>query len=66
MKIEPCPPNFSLECYDCDAGMDIRSHRNAELRGWSYIIFDDGPAWNYLGLCPECKREREQAETKTA
>lgn len=45
---------FSLECYSCDAGQGISSLEEARLRGWRHILPNDGPAWNYLGDCPDC------------
>ncbi len=45
---------FSLECHSCDAGMDVASMEQARLLGWQDVLYDDGPAWYYLGLCPFC------------
>lgn len=50
---------FSLTCTGCDAGDGIDSQRQAELLGWQNIVEDDGPSWNYLGLCPQCFTEEE-------
>ena len=50
---------FSLECVECDAGMDIQSAEQALLSGWNDVRADDGPAWNYLGHCPECARDEK-------
>lgn len=53
---------FSLTCALCDAGIDIGSFDEAVQAGWREIIRDSrGPAWNYIGLCPECQSE-ESAE----
>ena len=51
-----CPAAFpfSLTCGECDAGMDIGSHVEAVAAGWTDIIFDDGPSWNFVGTCPDC------------
>ncbi|MCK6483769.1 MAG: hypothetical protein L6R00_06510 [Phycisphaerae bacterium] len=53
---------FSLTCARCDAGIDIDSFDEAVQAGWREIIRDSrGIAWNYIGLCPEC-RSKESAE----
>jgi len=51
---------FSLECDGCDAGMDIETLEQAVLLGWIEIYRDDGPAWNYLGECPDCQRKEQK------
>jgi hypothetical protein len=44
---------FSLVCTVCDA--DAPGTLDEALRlGWNDIVFDDGPGWNFLGLCPDC------------
>lgn len=45
---------FSLECKECDAGMDIKNYQHALSEGWRDIEYDDGMGWNYLGHCPCC------------
>lgn len=54
IKLDDPDVGFSLECFNCDAGMDVDSFEQAIILGWEDIQFDDGLAWNYLGLCPEC------------
>ncbi len=51
---------FSLCCIQCDAGMQIDTPEQALAEGWIKIKEDfDGPSWNYLGCCPDCKTEWE-------
>lgn len=46
----------SLACSECDA--DSPPSLAAALQeGWSDLIRDDGPMWNYLGICPACQAE---------
>ena len=45
---------FSLTCQNCDAGMGIASREQAHAEGWTGIVYDDGPSWNFVGMCPEC------------
>jgi hypothetical protein len=53
---------FSLVCFDCDAGMHIDSREQALNEGWSDIEFaPDLSNANYLGLCPDC-RTRQDAD----
>lgn len=51
------PVLFALACTHCDAGMGIESEAEAKSLGWTQIEYDDGPAWNFLGMCPDCPRE---------
>ena len=53
--VDPGLP-FSLECFTCDAGMEIDSPEKALLAGWKNIEPSNGLAWNYLGDCPDCIR----------
>jgi hypothetical protein len=44
---------FSLTCQCCDAeGPWTREEAHAE--GWTGITYDDGPSWNFVGMCAEC------------
>lgn len=45
---------FSLSCVECDAGSGIESRSEAHAEGWTGIFYDDGPSWNFLGMCPDC------------
>lgn len=55
-----CP--FTLVCADCDAGDEITSFDQALAEGWSRIDFaPDLPMANYVGLCPDCRTERDEA-----
>jgi len=49
---------FSLECYVCDSTADDDMLAAFDA-GWTDISADNGPGWNFLGLCPECKAEGE-------
>lgn len=51
---------FSLECEACDAGDNIDSFGDAVAAGWKDIRYDDGPCWNFLGMCPACQIEEQQ------
>ena len=46
---------FTLECVYCDACLDLPHGLmgQARTRGWKDVYYDNGPSWNYLGLCPE-------------
>ena len=50
-------PPFVLACggrgCDADEG-DCKTQRQAKLLGWQDIAEEDGPSWNYIGLCPQC------------
>ncbi len=49
---------FSLQCVECDAGLDIESPEEAIAAGWTEIEEDfEGISWNYLGCCPEHQEE---------
>ena len=54
---------FSLTCEECDAGMDIVSYDHALSEGWTGISYDpDGLAWNFVGLCPDCRRAQDERD----
>lgn len=48
---------FSLTCERCDAGDECATVDQALLAGWRGLRYDDGPSWNFLGICPECATE---------
>jgi hypothetical protein len=50
----------TIACAHCDADSP-ESLAAALQEGWTDLCRDDGPGWNYLGVCPEC-RAQEQAE----
>jgi len=51
---------FSLVCINCDAGSHLHSVEGAVTEGWTDIEFaPDLPMANWLGLCPECRREED-------
>lgn len=52
----------SVACCHCDAHMD--SPQEAVIEGWLDLAQDDGPAWNFLGICPACQKEEMEAEAK--
>ncbi len=52
---------FSLVCFHCDAGMEMATIDQALAEGWTGIEFaPDLPMANWLGLCPDCRRERHE------
>jgi hypothetical protein len=60
---DPIPRDvpFSLTCQQCDAGMEIETYEEALAQGWLDITnAPDLPMANFLGLCPECRREEER------
>ena len=52
----------TIACARCDA--DSPASLAAALQeGWTDLCRDDGAAWNYLGVCPDCQaQEIETAE----
>lgn len=55
---------FSLTCESCDAGMEIGSYEEAVMAGWTDISYAPEQLMaNFLGLCPECRRQ-EQDEAR--
>lgn len=46
---------FSLCCAECDAGMDIETPEQAAACGWRDIQVQDGPSFNFTGICPDCQ-----------
>lgn len=51
---------FSLTCGECDDGMEINSPEEAIQLGWDESIdYDDGMAWNFIGMCPTCRATKE-------
>jgi hypothetical protein len=50
---------FLLDCRECDVGSP-GTYEQAIVEGWVEIAPDDGPRWNFLGLCPECKEDEQQ------
>lgn len=47
---------FSLTCQlNCDAGSHIGGPAQAHREGWRIIFYNDGPSWNFLGECPDCR-----------
>lgn len=50
---------FSLVCYSCSAGEDVKTIEEARSAGWKDIVEDfEGLSWNYVGICPDCLKER--------
>jgi hypothetical protein len=55
---------FSLVCEICDAGSNVTSREQAIAEGWTDIIYaPDLPMANFVGLCPDCKRDEEARES---
>lgn len=49
---------FTLVCAECDAGTEIQSKVEALACGWISITYaPDLPMANFVGLCPECRRD---------
>jgi hypothetical protein len=49
----------SISCSNCDALAD--GVAQATAAGWTDIEADpEGTSWNYLGFCPDCRREEER------
>ncbi len=52
----------TIACTHCDA-VSPESLAAALQEGWTGLCRDDGPRWNYLGVCPECQGlENEPSE----
>jgi len=46
----------TIACARCDT--DSPQSLSAALQeGWTDLCRDDGPGWNYLGVCPECQAQ---------
>ena len=53
---------FSLSWTECD-GDSPASYEDAVKDGWTQIVyFPEGCSENFLGLCPDCRREEEQKQ----
>ena len=53
----------SIACARCDA--DSPASLAAALQeGWTDLCRDDGPGWNYLGICPACQAEERAEDEK--
>ena len=53
---------FTLSCYQCDAG-DPQSYEQAIREGWTEIgYYPEGLSENFLGLCPDCRRQEERED----
>lgn len=53
---EKIPSNvpFTLACVSCDADSP-ETYEEAVRQGWIDIQYDDGPGWNFIGICPVCR-----------
>ena len=50
----PADVPFILACIQCD--VDSPEDYDAAIQaGWVQIQYDDGPGWNFLGICPDCR-----------
>jgi len=55
---------FSLSCTECDCDSPD-SYEDAVSDGWTEITFyPEGYSENFLGLCPDCRREEEQKQAQ--
>ena len=53
---------FSLSCTECDCDSPD-SYEAALSDGWTQIeYYPEGSSENFLGLCPDCRREEEQKQ----
>jgi hypothetical protein len=50
----------SIACMECDLDSP-GSLATALQAGWINLQPDDGPGWNYLGLCPDCRKHQDEA-----
>jgi hypothetical protein len=55
----------TIACIHCDADSPA-SLATALQEGWTELCCDDGPGWNYLGICPACQAEEDKAHAKTS
>ena len=49
----------TIACARCDADSP-ESLAAALQEGWTDLCRDDGPGWNYLGVCPVCRAQEDQ------
>ncbi len=55
---------FSLSCVECDVDSPD-TYEDAVDDGWTQIVYyPQGCSENFLGLCPVCRREEEQQQTR--
>ena len=58
-RADEIPETIACRC-DADSPASIAA---ALQEGWIDLCHDDGAAWNYLGVCPDCQaQEIETAE----
>lgn len=51
----------SITCSgSCDASCD--SLADALMEGWTDLVRDEGPSWNFLGVCPACQAAEAEQE----
>ena len=55
----------TIACARCD--VDSPESLAAALQeGWTDLCRDDGPGWNYLGICPDCQAQENAAPAAEA
>lgn len=54
----PADVPFTLACAQCDVESP-ETYEEALQQGWTRIQYDDGPGWNFLGICPDCRPDWE-------
>jgi hypothetical protein len=55
---------FSLSCTECDCDSPD-TYEDALSDGWTQIeYYPEGSSENFLGLCPDCRREEEQKQAQ--
>ena len=53
---------FSLSCTECDCDSPD-TYEDAVRVGWTEITFyPEGSSENFLGLCPDCRREEQRQD----
>ena len=55
----------TIACARCDV-CSPASLAEALQEGWIDLCRDDGPGWNYLGICPECQAQENTAANQDA
>ncbi|MGA2798014.1 MAG: hypothetical protein ABSE63_10565 [Thermoguttaceae bacterium] len=53
-----------IACCHCDASPP--SLAVAIQEGWTDFQFDNGPEWDYLGICADCQREQSVVERQAS
>jgi hypothetical protein len=57
-RTEQVSESIARACCDADLPASLTA---ATQEGWSQLQPDDGPGWNYHGVCPECRASENDA-----